>query len=106
VAADSQSPAAPVCSEPPSGANPVVIELNPDLPAPRCAKANAAQKLHLVNRTQQPISSEFDGQKLSIAPGEERTIDKRLGDFLAPGVHRVSLAIYGGSGPEVWLLEK
>ncbi len=104
--ADSDSPASPACADPPAGQGPVIVQLLPDIPLPRCAKGLPDQKLQLVNKSEKAVSAQFGGHAIAIASGELLTIDEKLGAFLAPGVHRLSLDIYGGSGPEIWLISK
>jgi hypothetical protein len=43
------------------------------------------------------------GVTATLAPGETQTVGPRFASYLAPGVHVVHSAAYGGSGPELWL---
>jgi hypothetical protein len=44
------------------------------------------------------------GLTVDLAPGEATTIGPPFGTYLAPGVHTLHVSIYGGSGPQLWLV--
>jgi hypothetical protein len=106
--ADSQTPAAGTCG---MTTGPVAtVELNPDVPGPRCLIVRADQRLRVVNTTNRAGSPgevvtlrwpPFAERQLAI--GASTTYDRPLGDYLAPGVHRLDSNLYAGSGPEIWL---
>jgi len=95
----SAEPAAGICME--AEGETAVVEIFPDIPAPRCLKVTAAQRLVVVNRTDSQISVSLGALAAVIQPGEQQELDRRFGEYLAPGVHRVKVEPY--SGPEVWL---
>jgi hypothetical protein len=95
----SAEPAAGICMEPEGDT--AVVEIYPDAPAPRCLKVTALQRLVLVNRTESEISVSLGALAAIVLPGEEYTLDRSFGEYLAPGVHRVQVTPY--FGPEVWL---
>jgi hypothetical protein len=97
----SQNPTAPICAEP---HDPVVtITINVDVPAPRCTKVTAEQRLEVINRRDDTVGIELGPFKAQLAPGEAHTIDVPFGHYLEPGIHGLSLDYLGGSGPEIWL---
>lgn len=98
---DSQQPAAGTCSEASQAA--VEIVLNPDVPAPRCAKVGPGQTLSVRNATDQEVHVTFAGRSATIAPGGIGAFDQPFGDYLQPGVHRLTASLYGSSGAEIWL---
>lgn len=98
---DSHQPAAGICAEASQAA--VEIVLNPDVPAPRCAKVDPGQTLSVRNATDQEVHVTFAGRSATIAPGGTGGFDQPFGDYLQPGVHRVTASLYGSSGAEIWL---
>lgn len=104
---DAQAPAAGACQ---SGTDaPATIELNPDVPLPRCLIVRPDQPLRVVNTTArfgspgQVVTVQLGTLPLRrLAPGASTTYDA-LGDLLVPGVHRLKTSLYAGSGPEIWL---
>jgi hypothetical protein len=79
------------------------VVLNPDIPSPRCVKVTATQRLRLRNSTGESVTVTFAGSSTTLASGQTHLYDQAFGDYLAPGVHRVSVSFYGDSGPEIWL---
>jgi hypothetical protein len=99
---DSQQPASGVCPRATEAA--VQISLNPDVPSPRCARVGPDQTLSLANATDQQAEVTFAGRMATIPAGSTRTFDQPFGDYLQPGVHRVSVSLYGSGGPEIHLV--
>jgi hypothetical protein len=107
--ADSDSPVAGVC-----GSNPgpeVLIEVNPDVPMPRCTTIGPDQRLRVRNSSNRysqsgrPVIVWFAGYPARTIPvGGETLFDRPAGQYLAPGVHDLRLSLYPGSGgAEIWL---
>lgn len=109
VPAAAEAPAAGECEDALDG--PVaVVELASDMPYPRCQVVRADQRLRVVNATglegeaAQVVTVTLAGlAPRSLRPGQEVVIPAAFGDVLAPGVHRVGVSLYPGSGPELWL---
>jgi hypothetical protein len=99
---DSGSPAAGTCGEP-TGAV-VEITVNPDIPSPRCVRVRPDQSLRVVNASGQTVEISFAGRSATLASGASEAYPQPFGDYLAPGVHRVTASLYGESGAEVWLV--
>ena len=99
--AESSTPAAPVCAF--QGGHSVSFEIVEGIPNPRCARATQDQGLALVNHTGERISFDLDGGPITIEPGLTWSIDHPMGAWLSPGVHRIAMEFYGGSGPELWV---
>lgn len=95
----SEFPAAGICDSVAGDA--VDVNVNFDIPSPRCVKVNAAQILTVHNTTSDPIDISFGPFSAHIEPAQSFTFDTPFGDYLEPGVHRVVSSLY--SGPEVWL---
>jgi hypothetical protein len=55
------------------------------------------------NAAGETVDVSFGGTSVALAAGDAYTFDQPFGDYLAPGVHRVSASIYGDSGAEIWL---
>jgi hypothetical protein len=101
VAPGSDTPAAGTCG---SAAGSVVeVVLNPDIPSPRCMEVTADQRLQVRNASGETVSVTFAGFSVTLDDGETHLFNQAFGDYLAPGVHRVSASIYGDSGAEIWL---
>jgi hypothetical protein len=88
----------------------VLVEINPDVPSPRCTIVTAGQHLVVHNNTgelgQTPRTVTVnwaDYATRTLAPGASTTYPLPFGSYLLPGVHRVQTSMYGGSGPEIWL---
>lgn len=99
--ADSPTPAAPVCAFQ-EGHN-VAFEIVEGIPNPRCARASPDQGLTLMNRTRGRVAFDLGGGPVTIDPGLTWSIDHPLGAWLSPGVHRIAMELYAGSGPELWV---
>jgi hypothetical protein len=99
--ADSPSPAAPVCAF--QEGHRVSFEIADGIPNPRCARATADQGLGLVNRTGERLTFDLGGGPVAIDPGITWSRDHPVGGWLSPGVHRIAMAFYAGSGPELWV---
>jgi hypothetical protein len=97
-----QQPAAGICAS--FEGEMVVVTLNIDIPDPRCAKVNPDQKLTVINNTQAELGVSIGPYKNTLAPGGQFTIDKPFGEYLAAGVHQ--LTVTPCCGPEIWLEEK
>jgi hypothetical protein len=99
--------ATPVLLEPAAGicasfeGEAVIINIYPDIPDPRCAKANAEQKLTVINQTEDTLQVSIGIFKASLQPGVEYTFDVPFGDYLEPGVHLVQVSPC--CSPELWL---
>jgi hypothetical protein len=102
--ADSQFPAASVCSEPP-GDDVVTWRIMADIPSPRCNQIRTDQTVAFINDTEETIDVQLGAYKLTITSGFTGEISQPVGTYLAPGVHVAHTSIYGGqSGPEVWVV--
>ena len=99
--ADSPTPSAPVCAF--QEGHRVSFEIVDGTPNPRCAHATADQGLGLVNRTGERIAFDLGGGPVAIDPGITWSRDHPVGAWLSPGVHRIAMAFYAGSGPELWV---
>jgi hypothetical protein len=99
--AESSMPAAPVCAF--QEGHRVAFEIVEGIPNPRCARATQDQGLALVNRTRERIAFNLGGGPVAIEPGLTWSIDHPLGVWLSPGVHRIAMEFYAGSGPELWV---
>jgi hypothetical protein len=100
--ADSDSPAAGTCATTTTGY--AVIELNADVPSPRCTIVHAGDRLRIHNATQSSQTIDTGFTSATLQPGELLTLGEQLGDVWEPGVHRINTGdLYAGSGPEVWL---
>jgi hypothetical protein len=99
---DSESPAAGTCGAP-TGAV-AEITINPDIPSPRCVRVRPDQSLRVVNASGQTVEISFAGRSATLADGASEAYPRPFGDYLAPGVHRVTASLYGESGAEVWLV--
>ncbi len=102
--ADSESPAAGVCMDPPA-ADEARVAVHFDIPSPRCQKLYSHQILVVENATDERGTFWFgDGQEIvfSIEPRGEYLSEEPAGSYLAPGVHALRGAPY--SGPELWVM--
>lgn len=99
--ADSRSPAAPVCAF--HEGHRVAFEIVDGIPNPRCARAMTDQGLELVNHTGERIAFDLGGGPVTIDPGITWSRDHPVGAWLSPGVHRIAMEFYAGSGPELWV---
>ena len=92
-------PAAGICAS--FDGQAVEITINVDSASPRCAKIRPDQTLTIVNSTLSTIQVSIGRFSSSILPGAQYSIDVPFGDYLAPGVHLVSVSPYYGA--ELWL---
>lgn len=109
VPADARVPAAGAC--PRATAAQVVIDVNPDTPAPRCVIVSTLDHLKVVNTsntygqrgaTVTVTWSRYPARTLPI--GASTLYPAAFGTYLAPGVHFLHLSLYQGSGgAEIWL---
>jgi hypothetical protein len=103
IPSDASTPAAGNCGNAPEG-GPADITLSPDVPSPRCVIVHSLNQLRFTNKTDHAQVVELGYDSATLQPGETHLFDERVGDYWAPGVHRVNTgALYAGSGPEVWL---
>ncbi|MDO8559867.1 MAG: hypothetical protein Q7S23_02395 [bacterium] len=103
--ADSEYPAAGACAEP-GEENVVRVEVNQDIPSPRCQKMTAQQRLVVKNKTAETLSLWFGDNKeyaFSVEANGEYTIPQPVGELLAPRVHVLHGSPY--QGPAVWLMD-
>ncbi len=100
IPAISDAPAAGICAE--AEGQWATVEIQPDVPSPRCLKVTAQQRLKAINRTEVAVRVELGPFALDLQPGAEGALEQPFGAFLAPGVHQVLAPPY--SGPEVWLV--
>lgn len=99
--ADSPSPAAPICAF--QEGQRVTFEIVDGIPNPRCARATGDQGLALVNHTGERVAFDLGGGPVTIDPGITWSRDHPVGAWLSPGVHRIAMEFYAGSGPELWV---
>lgn len=96
------APAAGVCPGVPGDL--VTVEMHPDVPVPRCSAITETQRLRVVNATDQVAEVRVAPFTTTLAPGEAHTFDTPFGNYLAPGVHTITMSVYPGSGgAELWL---
>jgi hypothetical protein len=96
---DSDQPASGICD--PAAGDIVTVNINVDVPSPRCVKVTAHQRLQVVNVTEGPVQvqlAQFDAQ---LQPEQAQLFDAPFESYLAPGVHW--LHVTGGNSPEIWL---
>jgi hypothetical protein len=108
VPADAQSPAAGGCGNATNGI--AEVALNPDVPSPRCIIVHDTDHLRVKNNFAFAVRVDDGGGSFTVQPGASETGMKALGGYWATGVHRLKIfnaatnaALYGGSGPEIWL---
>ena len=98
--AEAIDPATGICRDFP-GTDTAAVTITDDVPDPKCLKVLPDQKLKVINKTQTEVSVYLGEVRFKISPGGEYVTDKKLGSFLAPGVHVPVVA--PGRGPEIWL---
>jgi hypothetical protein len=104
--ADSDTPTAGICAGPPAG-RVVHVDINVDVPAPRCSVVRPDQALEVTNKTDQAIGLQLAGIYESLTPGATTTLyTASFGSYLAPGVHIVHTSYFHGSGPEILLVSQ
>lgn len=103
VLAESELPASGVCA--PAGEEDAVrVEINQDVPNPRCQKLNSGQRLIIKNNTEETVLTWFglDHQySFNIPAKGEYEVSQSVMELLAPGVHILYSAPY--AGPEIWV---
>ncbi|HEY8524555.1 MAG TPA: hypothetical protein VIL48_06310 [Acidimicrobiales bacterium] len=92
-------PAAGACA--PADGSVAVFTLHPDVPAPRCAQVEPDQGVRIENATDQPVDVAIGPHAATVPPGGGQSFGQPVGEYLAPGTHRVTTSLYGGSGPEL-----
>jgi len=97
--ADSETPAAGICSEPQGDPVNIILGIDPSgLPkAGRCIAVNPSQHIKLVNQSNGPFNIQFAEYFINLSVGDERLLDKPVGEYLALGVHFLPM------GPELWV---
>jgi len=98
VPADSQTPAAGTCALAHDGY--AMIELNPDVPSPRCTIVHSLDRLRFHNATTEFQSVDTGFAQNTLAADELLTLGEQVGDVWAKGVHLVKTPLYS---VEVWL---
>jgi type II secretory pathway pseudopilin PulG len=103
AAADSPTPAAGTCLT--TGGSVVTVTLSEGVPDPRCTRVTASQTLKVVNPTSKMVTVTLGSQSVDLAPGQSGPITVPFGDYLEAGDHvmKTAPALYGGSGPEIYL---
>ena len=81
----SDAPAAGICAQ--AEGEWATVEINADVPSPRCLQVTALQKLKVINRTAAALQVRLAGYAISVPAGGEGTIPVPFGSYLAPGVH-------------------
>lgn len=92
-------PAAGICAT--FNQQTVEITINADTPSPRCAIIQPDQILKVINATDTSIHVSLGNFSSYILPGGQYIIDVPFGDYLAAGVHVISVTPYFGA--ELWL---
>ena len=103
VLPDSELPASGICASA-SETDVVRVELNQDVPSPRCQKINRGQRLLIKNNTDEPVLTWFGQNQqylFNIPAQSEYEVSQSVSLLLAPGVH----ILYGSpyQGPEIWV---
>jgi hypothetical protein len=102
-----QQPVAAVCADVDAEQTTISLLVNPDTPIPRCVRVLVDQQLSIRNNTSTSIEVKLAQFDVQIASGASYTVDAPFGTYLAPGVHRVFLSSYPGSGgAEIWLVNE
>ena len=99
--AEATAPAAGIC-RPRTDERDVDVVLDVDTAIPRCLIVGPEQHLRIENRAE-PTTVTIAAVAATLGTGETVTLEQSFGEFLAPGVHTIHVARYGGSGPQVWL---
>ncbi|UCC76671.1 MAG: hypothetical protein JSW37_14385, partial [Anaerolineales bacterium] len=98
---DSDEPASGVCAE--GQGDVVAVDINPDVPSPRCVKVTSQQRIEVHNRTQSAVELKLGFKRAQVEASGTYNFEQPVGEFLAPGVHVLLAAPF--SGPEVWLVK-
>jgi hypothetical protein len=98
---DSETPAAGICGEPQGDPVSIVLGIGPDgIPlAGRCVKITPSQRIKFVNQSNGPFNIKFAEYYITLPVGGEMLLDKPVGQYLALGVHFLSM------GPDLWVKE-
>jgi hypothetical protein len=96
---DAEQPASGICDL--ANGDVVTININADVPYPRCMKVLSNQRLQVVNATNGPVQVQLAQFDVQLQPDQAQLFDATVGSYLAPGVHW--LRVTGGNGPEIWL---
>lgn len=80
-----QSPAAGIC--PVMEGEIVTMNINPDVPDPRCMVVRSEQRLQVVNGREEALTVSLGQAGAEIQPGDSYTFTDPFGDLLLPGVH-------------------
>ena len=102
------SPAAGICADSPDSA--VTVLLMPDMPTPRCARVLPDQHLQVINQSSAAWKIALGPFTATLGPGETYTLETKFRDFLAPGVHRLTVSAIPPSNSalpgsvEIWLV--
>jgi hypothetical protein len=81
----------------------VEIVLYAEAPSPQCVQVTADQRLRVRNSADKTVTVSLAGLSATIDPGGAYLSDVTFGALLDPGVYQMSVSIYGGSGPDIWL---
>ena len=99
--ADAPTPASGSC-RPKTDGPAADVALTVDTAVPRCLIVGPEQHLRIENRAEATTVT-IAAVAATLGTGETVTLEQSFGEFLAPGVHTVHVARYGGSGPQLWL---
>ena len=103
--AEGESPVAGICAES-REENMIRVEVNQDVPLPRCQKVAAGKYLTVKNNTNEMLSMWFGKTRkysFDVPAGGEYTVSQALDEILAPGIHMLYGSPY--QGPEIWLVK-
>jgi hypothetical protein len=89
-----QEPAEGICAT--SQGMVVEITINVDVPSPRCAIIRSDQTLTGANATSSTVQVAIGHFSSTILPSPEYSIDVPFGDYLAVGVHQLTVTPYSG----------
>jgi REP element-mobilizing transposase RayT len=98
---DFEEPASGICAE--GQGDVVAVDINADVPSPRCVKVTSQQQIEVHNRTLSAVQLQLGLKRAQVEAGGTYRFGQPVGEFLAPGVHVLLAAPF--SGPEVWLVE-
>ncbi len=104
--ADYQTPAAGTCGGVHGQGATLGIDLNPDIPSPRCIIVRPDQHVRITNRRGEAARVFFGGHTSQLGDGDSVRYPQRAGRFLEFGVHVIEIGAGGGSRlgfGEVWL---
>jgi hypothetical protein len=79
----------------------VTFTIYPDIPDPRCLEVNPDQRLRVINQRGELLHFVIGPFEAEVAPGGEHIFDTPVGEYLAPGVHRLETSPC--CSPELWL---